>query len=105
VSDPVIPPPEPMPASPDPDPGPGPETPGDSFDDQVRADLAAVSDLADAGVEVDGEVQVAESTWVLYGHTSYDGEVVVGVYHDEVEATAVLHEAPHHPPDENGPVP
>ena len=65
---------------------------------RVQEDLAAVSDLVDAGVEVDGEVQVAASTWVVYGHTSYDGEVVVGVYHDEREASEVVHSAPHHLP-------
>ncbi len=66
--------------------------------DQLRQDLAAVSELVDAGVEVDGEVQIEASTWVVYGHTSYDGEVVVGMYHDEVEAIEVVHRAPHpHP--------
>jgi hypothetical protein len=58
---------------------------------QLRDDLAALAELAADGVEVDGEVQVTESTWVLYGHTSYDGEVIVGEYHDVVEATEVLH--------------
>jgi hypothetical protein len=63
--------------------------------ERLAEDLASLTDLADAGVEVDGEVQVEASTWVVYGHTSYDGEVVVGVYHDEAEATEVVHRAPH----------
>ena len=32
------------------------------------------------GIEVDGVVQVAETTWAIYGHTIYDGEVIVGEY-------------------------
>jgi hypothetical protein len=59
------------------------------IEDRVIEDVAALSDLIAAGVEVDGEVQVTESTWVVYGHTSYDGETIVGEYHDEVEATEV----------------
>jgi putative drug exporter of the RND superfamily len=70
---------------------------------QLEEDLAALTELTTAGVEVDGEVQVTESTWVVYGHTSYDGEVIVGEYHDELEATEVLRAAepaPH--PDDEG---
>ncbi len=58
--------------------------------DQVSQDIAALAALTATGVEVDGELQVAESTWVIYGHTTYDGEVIVGAYHDAVEAAAVL---------------
>jgi hypothetical protein len=61
--------------------------------DRLRDDLAALSELVAAGVEVDGEVQVTESTWVIYGRTTYDGEVVVGEYHDAVEASEVLRAA------------
>lgn len=79
------------------------EPPAPVPDDRLRQDLAEVSDLVEAGVEVDGEVRVESSTWVVYGHTSYDGEVVVGMYHEEVEAIEVVHRAPqpHHaaPPD------
>jgi hypothetical protein len=67
--------------------------------DRVAEDLAALVELAAAGVEVDGEVQVAESTWFLYGHASYDGEIVVGEYHDAVEAEEVLRAAPRPHPD------
>ena len=65
-----------------------------SISDRVRADIEAIAELTAAGVELDGEVQVAETTWVIYGHTSYDGEVVVGEYQDAVEATEVLRAAP-----------
>lgn len=61
---------------------------------RLRDDLAALSELVAAGVEVDGEAQVTESTWVIYGRTTYDGEVVVGEYHDAVEASEVLRAAP-----------
>lgn len=73
--------------------------------DRLGEDLAALSELTAAGVEVDGEVQVTESTWVIYGHTSYDGEIIVGEYHDAVEATEVLRAAPRHQPDHDEPVP
>lgn len=78
------------------------------LDDRLRQDLAAVDELVEAGVEVDGEVQVEASTWVVYGHTSYDGEIVVGMYHDEVEAMEVVHRAPHphyDPPPDPHPAP
>jgi hypothetical protein len=62
--------------------------------DRVSHDIAALSELTAAGVEVDGELQIAESTWVIYGHTTYDGEIIVGEYHDAVEAAAVFEAAP-----------
>ena len=72
--------------------------------DPLRDDLAALAELAAVGVEIDGEVQVAESTWVIYGHTSYDGEIVVGEYYEAGEAEAVLRAAPRGP-DDDRPVP
>jgi hypothetical protein len=69
-------------ADPEQVPGPGP--------DVISDDVAALCDLVAAGVEVDGEVQVTESTWVIYGRTSYDGEIVVGEYHDATEAIEVF---------------
>jgi hypothetical protein len=66
----------------------------DSRVDPVGDGIEAVQDLVAAGIEVDGEVQVAESTWVVYGHTSYDGEVIVGEYHDAAEASEVLRAVP-----------
>ena len=82
---------------------PGPEPGADP--DRVREDVAALSELIAAGIEVDGETQVAESTWVIYGHASYDGEVIVGEYHDADEASEVFRAAPRRPPDQDGPVP
>jgi hypothetical protein len=85
----------------------------DETRDRVPEDLAALSELTAAGIEVDGEVQIAESTWVVYGHTSYDGEVVVGEYHSAAEAAEVLRAAPRpgpgpvpaQGPDHEGPIP
>jgi hypothetical protein len=81
-------------------PTPGPSLAG-APPDQVSADVEALAELSAAGVEIDGEVQVTESTWVIYGRTSYDGEVVVGEYHDEAEATAVFRATT----DEDGTIP
>jgi hypothetical protein len=78
-------------------------------DEVLRADLAAIADLAAAGIEIDGEAHVCETTWVLYGHTSYDGEIVVGQFHDEAEASAVLRSLPRNDAeqaaDHGGPIP
>jgi len=88
-------------------PPPEPE----EIDDTLRAEIAAVQELAAAGIEIDGEAQVCESTWVLYGHSSYDGEIVVGEYQDVTEATAVLRAItrpgpePDRGPDRDEPVP
>jgi hypothetical protein len=71
--------------------------------DRVSEDIAALSALIASGVEIDGEVQVAESTWVIYARTSYDGEIIVAEYHDAAEASAVLRAAPR--PDPDRPVP
>ena len=73
-------------------------------DFEVSEAIAALSELTATGVEVDGELQVAESTWVIYGHTSYDGEIIVGEYHDAAEAAEVLRAAPRRPPDDDRPV-
>jgi hypothetical protein len=76
--------------------------PPEPSSDQISDDVAALSELIAAGVEVDGEAQVTESTWVIYGHTSYDGETIVGEYHDAAEASAVLRAFPRHDPDRDG---
>jgi hypothetical protein len=62
--------------------------------ERIAEDLAEVADLAANGIEIEGEVQVTESTWVVYGNDGYGGEVVVGEYHNAVEATAVLRAEP-----------
>ena len=75
--------------------------------DRVREDLAALADVVATGIEVDGQVvQVAASTWAIYGHAIYDGEVIVGEYPDAEEASEVLHAAPYREqPDEEQPRP
>jgi hypothetical protein len=68
----------------------------------VCEDLAELADLVAIGIEVDGQViQVAESTWIIYGHASYDGEIIVGEYPDAGEASEVLKAAPHLDPDQD----
>ena len=85
---------------------PQPDHPDRGSDpDAVSDDVAALSELTAAGIEVDGEVQVAESTWVSYGHTSYDGEIIVGEYHDAAEAAEVLRAAPRPHSDDDWPDP
>jgi hypothetical protein len=83
--------------APEPDPGPDPV--------RLSEDIAALTELTAGGIEVDGETQLAESIWVVYGHTSYDGEIVVGEYQDAVEATEVLRAASRPHPDPDEPVP
>ena len=73
--------------------------------DRVSDDVAAVAGLVAAGVEVDGEVQVVESTSAIYGHTRDDGEVIVGEYHDAAEAAELLRAAPRAHPDDGTSVP
>jgi hypothetical protein len=80
-----------------PDPDPAPES-DEALSEQVKEDLAALVELTAAGVELDGEVQVTETTWVIYGHTSYDSEVIAGEYHDVTEVTEVMRAIPHPPP-------
>jgi hypothetical protein len=72
-------------------------TPSQDF----TAAIVALSAVTEAGVEIDGELQVAESTWVIYGHTSYDGEIIVGEYHDAAEADEVFHAAPRRATDQH----
>ena len=96
---------------PDPDPEPAPE-PDEAVSElvredltalaeQVNEDLAALADLTAAGVELDGEVQVTETTWVIYGHTSYDSEVIAGEYHDVTEVSEVMRAIPRPPPTDD----
>lgn len=81
-------------------PDPVSDQASDPLRDQISEDLAELSELIAAGVEVDGEIQVAESTWAIYGHTSYDGEIIVGEYGDAVEASEVFRAAPRAHPDD-----
>lgn len=68
----------------------------------VSREVAALSALVASGVEVGGQLQVAESTWFIYGHISYDGEVVVAEYEDAVAASAVLRAFPQRRPAPGG---
>jgi hypothetical protein len=87
------------PLKPNPDrPGSGPHT------DPINDGIAALSDLTATCIEIDGQIQVAESTWVIYGHTAYDGEIIVGEYRDAVEASAVLRAVPFDRPDHDRPL-
>jgi len=65
--------------------------------DRLAEALTVLAELAAIGVEVDGEIQIAESTWALYGRTSYDGEIVVGEYEDATLTSTVLRAAPRRP--------
>ena len=71
---------------------------------QIDEAIAALTKLTATGVDVDGELQIAESTWAIYGHTSYDGEIIVGEYDDAAEAAEVLRSVPHPLPDQDRPV-
>ncbi len=65
---------------------------------RVAEDLVELAGLEVDGFEVDGQViQVAESTWAIYGHSGYDGEIIVGEYHDAAEAAEVLRASPRPP--------
>jgi hypothetical protein len=72
---------------------------------EVVAAIEAVVELTAEGVEVDGELQVGEETWVIYGHIEYEGEIIVGEYHDADEAAEVLRSVPLHRPDDSGTAP
>jgi hypothetical protein len=100
----MVPPPE------NPEPHPDHSSHPDRLDppdpDRVREDLAELSRLVATGIEVNGQVlQVAASTWAIYGHASYDGEIIVGEYPDPGEASEVLRAAPHRDPDQDGKAP
>ena len=78
---------------------------GGADPDRVREDVAALADLVADGIEVDGQVvRVAESTWAIYGHATYEGEIIVGEYPDAEEAAEVLDAAPRRAPDHGGPL-
>lgn len=71
----------------------------------MREDLAALADLVADGIQVDGQVvRVAKSTWAIYGHASYEGELIVGEYADAEEAAEVLNAAPRRAPDHGEPI-
>lgn len=61
---------------------------------RLEADIAALCDLVARGVQVDGELTYSEDQWFIYGRTAYDGEIILGRYDDEAEATSVLRAIP-----------
>jgi hypothetical protein len=64
---------------------------------RLRDDLVELAGLVAIGIEVDGQVvQVAKSTWAIYGHSTYEGGLIVGEYADARRALEVLDAAPHH---------
>ena len=69
---------------------------------RLALDVAEITALIQVGIEVDGETQVAESLWAIYGHTTYDSGIVVAEYTDVLEATAVLRAVPHGRPGTDG---
>lgn len=62
--------------------------------DRLLLDIAKLCDLVDRGWEVDGEAVLIESQWVVYGRSSYDGEVILAEYDGPEEAAAVLRHVP-----------
>ena len=52
--------------------------------DRVPEEVSALADLLESTrIEVHGPVvQVAASTWIIYGAAAYDGETIVGEYSD-----------------------
>lgn len=82
-------------------PAAGPARPERVDPEWLRREVAALAALAPAGIEVDGRIQVADSTWFLYGHATYDGEVVLRGYRDGETAEQVLRAVPRRPPDRN----
>ena len=77
------------------------DDPGGAHPARVHDDLEALAEVVATGIEVEGQVvQVAESTWAIYGYAIYEGEVIVGEYPDAEEASEVLHAAPRHDTDD-----
>jgi hypothetical protein len=67
-------------------------------EERLRHDVALLCDLVARGVEVDGEaVMLDAARWIIYGRSSYDGELILAEYDDPDEAAAVLREVPRRP--------
>jgi hypothetical protein len=65
------------------------------FAERVRIDVSLICELFDRGVEVDGEAVLCEGPrWVIYGRTTYDGEMILASYGDPDEAAAVIRSLP-----------
>lgn len=58
---------------------------------RTRPSLASLCELLAMGIEIDGAVASTERVgWVIYGRTTYDGELILAEYDDADEATAAL---------------
>jgi hypothetical protein len=60
----------------------------------LHLDIARLCELVAMGYEVDGEAVLSESLWVVYGRSTYDGEVILAEYTHAAEAAAVLEHVP-----------
>lgn len=57
-------------------------------------DIATLCELVDMGYEVEGEAVLSETLWVVYGRSTYDGEVILAEYTHAAEAAAILEHVP-----------
>jgi hypothetical protein len=65
------------------------------FAERVRVDVERLCELYDQGIEVDGDARLAgASKWVIYGRSTYDGEIILAEYDDQAEAEAVIRSLP-----------
>ncbi len=63
--------------------------------ERLRIDVAMLCELFDRGIEVDGDAVLLEGLrWVIYGRTTYDGEMILAEYDDPDEAAAVIRSLP-----------
>lgn len=59
--------------------------------DRLDIDAQMLWDLMQRGFEVDGEAVLCERmTWVIYGRTTYDGELILAEYANPDDAAAVI---------------
>jgi hypothetical protein len=60
---------------------------------RLESDVAMLWELVERGISVDGEAyESASHSWLIYGRTAYDGEVILAEYADADEAAAVWRE-------------
>jgi len=58
---------------------------------RLEADARMLHDLIENGFEVDGEAVLCERmTWVIYGRTTYDGELILAEYQNPEDAARVI---------------
>jgi len=61
----------------------------------LEAEVAILNEMVDRGIRVDGEVRaIGSERWLIYGRSSYDGEMILAQYTDAAEARAVLRAVP-----------